>query len=87
MADLDRQIYELKGRIPLRLYGPGAPYVPPVTDAEKHIMNLERQKRTLEVGHWRDTQELRTLLVERQAEQLAVARRMGCLGGGYGAGE
>jgi len=86
LHDLDDQLYELKSRRPLRLTGPGAPYVPPVTDLDKQIFNLERQKRTLEVSHWRDTQELRTALVERRMEQRGMQRRLAYFGGGYNVG-
>lgn len=86
IEELDRQIEDLKAKIPLRLHGPGAPYVPPVTDVEKQIMNLERQKRTLEIGHWRDTHELQTALLERQVERQAAARRLTYVGGGHLAG-
>ena len=80
LEDIDRQLYELRGRLPLRLKGPGAPYVPPVTEVEQQIFDHERQKRALEVAHWRDTQELRTELMQHRADLYVTKRRLSFLG-------
>lgn len=83
LKDIRGQLYGLRSWRPLRLYGPGAG-TPEVTDLDKHIMNLERQERALEVAHWRDTHELSTELLTQRAELHATQRRIGYLTGGYG---
>ena len=53
-----------------------------VYDVEKEILDLERQKRALEVTPWRDIQELRVAVADERREQHATRRRIDFLAGG-----
>ena len=56
-----------------------------LNDVERGILDLEKQKRFLELALWRDTQELRTALVDARREGALTRRRVTYLGGGsYG---
>jgi len=58
-----------------------------IAEAEKMIIDLERQKRQAEVNEWRDLLELRrAIMEERRAYEGAEARWRYLGGGGLGAG-
>ena len=81
LAEVQRRLDELMERRPLRprwrSYDDGT-----LTDVEREILNLEMQKRALEVTLWRDTHELRTAVVSERREQDATRRRISYLAGG-----
>ena len=57
-----------------------------VSEVERQILNLEWQKRALELALWKDTHELRSNLVEERREQDSTRRRIDYLVGGEYAG-
>lgn len=81
LADVKWRLDELLERKPWRR-GPSIHNDVEVTEVERQILDLEKQKRALEVALWRDTQELRTTLSEKRTELDALKRRMGYLIGG-----
>lgn len=81
LADVKWRLDELLERKPWRR-GSSIHEDVDVTDVERQILDLEKQKRALEVALWRDTQELRTTLSEKRTELDALNRRMGYLVGG-----
>lgn len=81
LADVKWRLDELLERKPWRR-GRSIHEDVEVTDVERQILDLEKQKRALEVALWRDTQELRTTLSEKRTELDALKRRMGYLVGG-----
>ena len=84
LADLQWRLDDLLERKPWRRacsFG----YDFEVTEVERQILDLEKQKRALELAHWKDTHELRTAVMDERKEQEAMRRRMGYLAGGeYG---
>lgn len=56
-----------------------------LTDVEKQILDLEKQKHQLQVRLWRDLVDLRQSVVDERREYRATRARMGYLAGGYGA--
>ena len=86
IADIQTRLTELRERMPFksawaRRYDDGE-----VTDLERQIDALEMQKRTLELALWRDTQELRTGLVDSRRELDTARRRIGNRVGGIEGG-
>jgi hypothetical protein len=81
LADVKWRLDELLERKPWRR-GPSIHNDLEVTEVERQILDLEKQKRALEVALWRDTQELRTTLSDKRTELDALKRRMGYLVGG-----
>ncbi|MCC6360670.1 MAG: hypothetical protein IT450_18170 [Phycisphaerales bacterium] len=82
MDDIHAEIDELRTRIPLRPRCPGSYPDGSLTEAERRIQDLERQKRALELTLWRDTVELRTGVLTERIEQHAMERRLSLLSGG-----
>lgn len=85
LRDVQWRLDELLERKPLRRPGLGGYDDASLTDVEREILNLEFQKRALEKDLWRETQELRTNLVQERREQETTRRRISHLAGGsYG---
>lgn len=85
LRDVQSRLEELRERKPFRRQGPFFPDDATLTEVERQILNLEMQKRTLELDLWRDTHELRTNLVNERREQETARRRISYLAGGsYG---
>ncbi|MBI1826579.1 MAG: hypothetical protein HY287_06260 [Planctomycetes bacterium] len=80
LSDVARRLEELLERKPWR-GRPNSSLDTEVTDVERQILDLEKQKRALEVALWRDTQELRSTLLEERREQEGMKRRLGYLAG------
>jgi hypothetical protein len=55
-----------------------------LSDVDKQILDLEKQKRALELALWKDTHELRSELMTERIEREALRRRIGYLGGPAG---
>ena len=56
-----------------------------INDVERNLLDLEKQKRALELALWKDTQELRVTLMTERREGELTRRRVTYLGGGsYG---
>jgi len=76
LADIQWRLDESLRRKPLRLRGPGSPYDDgKLTEVEKQILDLERQKRDVEAALWRDLLELRKSVVDERREYRAAAKR------------
>lgn len=85
LRDVEARLDELRERKPFRRQGPFFPDDATLTEVERQILNLEMQKRALELDLWRDTHELRTNLVNERREQETARRRISYLAGGnYG---
>ena len=85
VRDIQWRLDELMERRPFRPEGPGFVDDHSLTEVERQIHSLEWQKRALEVLLWRQTQELRTALVDERREQETTRRRISYLAGGsYG---
>ena len=69
-------------RRPLRLRTAFTVETGELNDVERAILDLEKQKRALEVALWRDTQELRGTVVTEHQEADETKRRMSYLTGG-----
>lgn len=82
LADVQWRLDEMLERKPWRGGARAHSDIFDVTEVERQILDLEKQKRALEVALWRDTQELRTTLSEKRTELDALQRRMGYLVGG-----
>lgn len=82
LRNVQWRLDELMERKPLRSRALGAYDDASLTEVERQIHQLEREKRALELDLWRDTHELRTKLVKERQEREATRRRMGCLAGG-----
>ncbi len=91
LDDTKRRVEALRERVPLRPRGPGFYDDATLTPVEREIFDLEKQERALEMALWRDTQELRTTLVEQRRDRHALERRIGYLAGptdyGWGGGD
>jgi hypothetical protein len=83
LRDVQWRIDELWERKPFRPRGPGFHDDASLTEVERQILNLEWQKRALELALWRDTQELRANLVKERSEREATRRRISYLVGEY----
>jgi len=83
LRDVQWRLDELIERRPLRSRSLGAYDGASLTEVERQIHQLEREKRALELDLWRDTHELRTELVKERQEREATRRRMGYLAGGH----
>jgi hypothetical protein len=85
LRDVQWRLDELMKRRPLRSQGPGSYDDASLTEVERQILNLEFQKRALELALWKDTHELRTTLVDERREGETTRRRINYLAGGeYG---
>jgi len=85
LRDVDVSIEQLRHLMPLRPRGPGRYVDGTLNEAERRILDLERQKRALELTLWRDTVELRTNVLIERLEHDALRRRLALLAGGpYG---
>ena len=82
LRDVKWRLDELLDRKPLRRRGPGFHDDHSLTEVERQILDLEKQKRALALTLWRDTHELRASLVEERRERYATNRRIEYLGGG-----
>lgn len=82
MDEIHAEIDQLRTKIPLRPRSPGNYPDGTLTEAERRIQDLERQKRALELTLWRDTVELRTGVLTERIEQHAMERRLSLLSGG-----
>jgi len=82
LRDVQWRLDELAERKPLRSRALGAYDDASLTEVERQIHQLEREKRALELDLWRDTHEIRTELVKERQEREATRRRMGYLAGG-----
>ena len=82
LRDVQWRLDELAERRPLRSRALGAYDDASLTEVERQIHQLEREKRALELDLWRDTHELRTELVKERQEREATRRRMDYLAGG-----
>lgn len=83
LRDVQWRLDELMERRPLRSRALGAYDDASLTEVERQIHQLEREKRALELDLWRDTHELRTELMKERQEREATRRRMGYLAGGH----
>lgn len=86
LADIGWRLEELMERRPLRLHTAFTVETGELNDVERAILDLEKQKRALEVALWRDTQELRGTVVTERQEADDTKRRMGYLTGGSNGG-
>ena len=85
LRDLQWRLDQLLERKPLRPHGPGFHDDASLTEVERQILNLEWQKRALELAQWKDTHELRSNLVNERRERETTYRRISYLAGGkYG---
>jgi hypothetical protein len=85
LDDVQWRLDGLMERRPLRLRNAFTVDDGELNDVERSILDLEKQKRFLELALWRDTQELRTALVDARREGALTRRRVTYLGGGnYG---
>lgn len=85
VQEVDEGIDKLRARIPLQPRGPGNYVDGTLNEAERRILDLEKQKRALQLTLWRDTVDLRTNLLTERVEQQAMDRRLSLLSGGaYG---
>ena len=82
LRDVQWRLDELAERKPLRSRALGAHDDATLTEVERQIHQLEREKRALELDLWRETHEIRTELVKERQEREATRRRMGYLAGG-----
>jgi hypothetical protein len=86
LADIGWRLEELMERRPLRLRTAFTVETGELNDVERAILDLEKQKRGLEVALWRDTQELRGTVVTERQEADETKRRMRYLTGGSDGG-
>jgi len=83
LADVQRRLDELIERRPVRrLYGVSLFRDRSEIELERQILDLEKQKRDVQITLWRDTLDLRKELVTERGEYQAARRRMDFLGGG-----
>jgi hypothetical protein len=83
LRDMQWRLDQLWERKPLRPRGPGFYDDHTLTEVERQILDLEKQKRALELALWKDTHELGAELVEERSEQAVTQRRFRYLAGGY----
>jgi hypothetical protein len=81
LNEVQWRLDELFERKPFRRQGPVFPDDASLTDVERQILMLEFQKRALELDLFRDTQELRTSLVNERRDRETTRRRIGYLAG------
>lgn len=81
LDDVQWRLDELLERRPLRRRGAFSIDDGEVNDVERGILDLEKQKRALELTLWRDTQELRSTLVNERREAALTRRRVSYLVG------
>jgi hypothetical protein len=84
LADVQWRLDELMERKPLRRRDGFTIDDGELNDVERGILDLEKQKRALEMALWRDTQELRAALVNERREADSTRRRVRYLGGSDG---
>jgi hypothetical protein len=83
LADIQQRLDELAERRPLRRpYGPAAFRDRTEAELERQILDLEKQRRDVQITLWRDTLDLRKELVTERGEYRATRRRIDFLGGG-----
>jgi len=82
LADVQWRLDELMERRPLRIRNAFTVDDGELNDVERGILDLEKQKRSLELALWRDTQELRSTLITERREAELTRRRVSYLGGG-----
>ena len=86
LADIQRRLDELAERRPLRrAYGAVGFRDRIEAELERQILDLEKQRRDVQITLWRDTLDLRKDLVTERGEYQATRRRMDFLGGGTNA--
>ncbi|MBP7936870.1 MAG: hypothetical protein KA354_19690 [Phycisphaerae bacterium] len=86
LRDIQWRLDELWERRPLRRRGPFMYDDGELNDVEREILELEKEKRALQINLWRDTQELRSTLVTERREADNTRRRIDYLAGGSSAG-
>jgi hypothetical protein len=84
LDDVRWRLDELMERKPLRRRDGFTVDTGELNDVERAILDLEKQKRALELALWKDTQELRAALVNERREADSTRRRVSYLGGNYG---
>ncbi len=90
LADVQWRLEELLEKRPLRLpysaIGSGTSRDRTEQEVQRQILDLERQKRDIELMLWRDTLELRREVVDERREYKATRDRISFLTGGDHAG-
>ncbi len=82
LADIQWRLDELLARKPLRREAATAPQDDhKLTDVEKHIIDLEKQQRVVQLALWRDLLELRKDLVSERRDYRERRNRMSYLTG------
>ena len=86
LKDVEKRLEEAIAKRPLPIKYPADPqgHAQQWNQAQKLVLDLERQQRDLQVTLWRDLLDLRKALLEERREHRALNRRMQFLGGGYG---
>ena len=85
LAKVQWRLNEMLGRKPLRIPERASSDDFSLTEVERQILELEKQKRLLELNLRRNTHELRVSLMDERKEQEAMRRRLGYFAGGeYG---
>ena len=82
LAGVQWRLNEMLVRKPLRTAARASSDDFSLTEVERQILELEKQKRTLELNLWRDTHELRVTLMDERKEQESMRRRLGYFAGG-----
>jgi len=82
LEEITAKISALKERKPFRPDIPSVNCDEELSDLEKAISDLERQKREVEVMVWRDITELRRECLTERQEYKSTSKRMGILMGG-----
>lgn len=81
LEDLELRLVEAQERRPVALRYPIGGEDRARMDADRQIQELERQRRALELALWKDTLELRRVLLDERRERDATARRLTYLSG------
>jgi len=81
LADVQWRLDQIAERKPISVPGDGK-----LSDVEKQIIDLEKQKRQIQLNEWRDLLDLRKAVAEERRAYHNVTARMNYLAGGYDGG-
>lgn len=87
IEEIKHRLHELKARIPPSQSPFGPSPDGSLSDVERQVFDLEKQRREVQAKLWKDVVELRTELLGERSEYQGARRRFSFFSGGYGGGE